>query len=173
MGAREAEVGISALGALRETRDDAVAWQLRGFKTSGGIGGNVGLIYRWELLDNHLAGTNIFLDYENRDNSGFYRWSVGGEWRSAWTDWFINIYRGLSSPQADGDERIYTADGYELEFNLHSPDLPWLIAGVTYYEWEGKFDHENDDGLRWGLKLAPTSSPVLLELEYEDAAKGT
>ena len=173
LGTRRAEIGISALGALRETTSDAVAWQVRGFKTSEGIGGNVGLIYRWKLLNNHLAGTNIFLDYEKRNQADFFRWSLGGEWRSAWTDWFINVYKGLSDPSEEGDKRIYTADGYELEFNVHSPDLPWLIGGVTYYNWEGKFAQKNDDGVRWGLKLSPTNTPILLELEYEDAATGS
>ena len=172
LGGRRAQVGISALGALRESNDDAVAWQLRGFKTSGGAGGNAGLLYRWALLDNMLGGANVFLDYEQRDSHDFFRWSAGGELRSAWADVFANVYRGISDPRENGDERIYTADGYELELNVHSPDLPWLIGAATYYHWDGQYDDSNDDGVRFGLKIAPVNTPLILELEYEDADKG-
>ena len=172
LGGRRAQVGISALGALRESNDDAVAWQLRGFKTSGGAGGNAGLLYRWALLDNMLGGANVFLDYEQRDSHDFFRWSAGGELRSAWADVFANVYRGIGDPRENGDERIYTADGYELELNVHSPDLPWLIGAATYYHWDGQYDDSNDDGVRFGLKIAPVNTPLILELEYEDADKG-
>ena len=172
LGGRRAQVGISALGALRESNDDAVAWQLRGFKTSGGAGGNAGLLYRWALLDNMLGGANVFLDYEQRDSHDFFRWSAGGELRSAWADVFANVYRGIGDPRENGDERIYTADGYELELNVHSPDLPWLIGAATYYRWDGQYDHSNDDGVRFGLKIAPVNTPLILELEYEDADEG-
>ena len=165
LGTRRAQVGLNVLGALRERNDDAVAWQLRGFKSSKGQGGNAGLIYR-RLAGDALAGANVFLDYETYSGDGFWRWSGGTEFRSAWVDVFGNVYKAISDEVEDGNVRIYTADGYELELNVHSPDVPWLTGEATYYNWDGKHSQKDDNGVRWGLKLAPWAG-LEFGLEYE------
>ena len=165
LGGRRAQVGLNVLGALRERNDDAVAWQLRGFKSSKGQGGNAGLIYR-RLAGDALAGANVFLDYETYSGDGFWRWSGGTEFRSAWVDVFGNVYKAISDEEEDGNVRIYTADGYELELNVHSPDVPWLTGEATYYNWDGKHSQKDDNGVRWGLKLAPWAG-LEFGLEYE------
>ena len=165
LGGRRAQVGLNVLGALRERNDDAVAWQLRGFKSSKGQGGNAGLIYR-RLAGDALAGANVFLDYETYSGDGFWRWSGGTEFRSAWVDVFGNVYKAITDEKKDGNFIIYTADGYELELNVHSPDVPWLTGEATYYNWDGKHSQKDDNGVRWGLKLAPWAG-LEFGLEYE------
>ena len=168
LGGRRAQVGLNVLGALRERNDDAVAWQLRGFKSSKGQGGNAGLIYR-RLAGDALAGANVFLDYETYSGDGFWRWSGGTEFRSAWVDVFGNVYKAISDEVEDGNVRIYTADGYELELNVHSPDVPWVTGEATYYNWKGKYpqnDDKDESGVRWGVKLAPWAG-LEFGLEYE------
>ena len=174
LGGRRAQVGLNVLGALRERNDDAVAWQLRGFKSSKGQGGNAGLIYR-RLAGDALAGANVFLDYETYSGDGFWRWSGGTEFRSAWVDVFGNVYKAISDEVEDGNVRIYTADGYELELNVHSPDVPWLTGEATYYNWKGKYpqnDDKDESGVRWGVKLAPWAGLEFgLEYEKQDKSK--
>ena len=168
LGGRRAQVGLNVLGALRERNDDAVAWQLRGFKSSKGQGGNAGLIYR-RLAGDALAGANVFLDYETYSGDGFWRWSGGTEFRSAWVDVFGNVYKAITGVKKDGIFRIYTADGYEVELNVHSPDVPWLTGEATYYNWDDKNlgeDDKDESGVRWGLKLAPWAG-LEFGLEYE------
>ena len=168
LGTRRAQVGLNVLGALRERNDDAVAWQLRGFKSSKGQGGNAGLIYR-RLAGDALAGANVFLDYETYSGDGFWRWSGGTEFRSAWVDVFGNVYKAITGVKKDGIFRIYTADGYEVELNVHSPDVPWLTGEATYYNWDDKNlgeDDKDESGVRWGLKLAPWAG-LEFGLEYE------
>ena len=168
LGGRRAAIGINALGALRQTERNAIAWQLSGFKSKDGVGGNVGGIYRWVTPDeNHLLGANLFLDYEDYEVGAFNRWSLGGEWRSAWVDAFANVYRGITDSKLHKGERYYTADGYELEVNVHSPNVAWIAGALTYYNWKGENGDSDEDGVRFGLRFTPTL-PLLLEVEYDD-----
>ena len=168
LGGRRAAIGVNALGALRQTERNAIAWQLSGFKSKDGIGGNVGGLYRWVTPDeNHLLGANLFLDYEDYEAGAFNRWSLGGEWRSAWVDAFANVYRGITDSKLHKGERYYTADGYELEVNVHSPNVAWIAGALTYYNWKGEDGDSDEDGVRFGLKFTPTL-PLLLEVEYDD-----
>ena len=168
LGGRRAAIGINALGALRQTERNAIAWQLSGFKSKDGVGGNVGGLYRWVTPDeNHLLGANLFLDYEDYEAGAFNRWSLGGEWRSAWVDAFANVYRGITDSKLHKGERYYTADGYELEVNVHSPNVAWIAGALTYYNWKGENGDSDEDGVRFGLKFTPTL-PLLLEVEYDD-----
>ena len=154
LGGRRAAIGVNALGALRQTERNAIAWQLSGFKSKDGIGGNVGGLYRWVTPDeNHLLGANLFLDYENHDAGTFNRWSLGGEWRSAWVDAFANVYRGITDSKLHKGERYYTADGYELEVNVHSPNVAWIAGALTYYNWKGENGDSDEDGVRFGLRV--------------------
>ena len=168
LGGRRAAIGVNALGALRQTERNAIAWQLSGFKSKDGVGGNVGGLYRWVTPDeNHLLGANVFLDYEDYEAGAFNRWSLGGEWRSAWVDAFANVYRGITDSKLHKGERYYTADGYELEVNVHSPNVAWIAGALTYYNWKGEDGDSDEDGVRFGLKFTPTL-PLLLEVEYDD-----
>ena len=168
LGGRRAAIGINALGALRQTERNAIAWQLSGFKSKDGVGGNVGGLYRWVTPDeNHLLGANLFLDYEDYEAGAFNRWSLGGEWRSAWVDAFANVYRGITDSKLHKGERYYTADGYELEVNVHSPNVAWIAGALTYYNWKGEDGDSDEDGVRFGLRFTPTL-PLLLEVEYDD-----
>ena len=168
LGGRRAAIGVNALGALRQTERNAIAWQLSGFKSKDGVGGNVGGLYRWVTPDeNHLLGANVFLDYEDYEAGAFNRWSLGGEWRSAWVDAFANVYRGITDSKLHKGERYYTADGYELEVNVHSPDVAWIAGALTYYNWKGENGDSDEDGVRFGLRFTPTL-PLLLEVEYDD-----
>ena len=168
LGGRRAAIGVNALGALRQTERNAITWQLSGFKSKDGVGGNVGGIYRWVTPDeNHLLGANLFLDYEDYEAGAFNRWSLGGEWRSAWVDAFANVYRGITDSKLHKGERYYTADGYELEVNVHSPNVAWIAGALTYYNWKGENGDSDEDGVRFGLRFTPTL-PLLLEVEYDD-----
>ena len=167
LGGRRAQVGLNVLGALREADDEAIAWQFRGFKSSGGLGGNAGLIYRRAVADNRaLAGANVFLDYETYADENFWRGSAGAELRSAWADVFGNVYRGFSDDVKKDGRTTYTADGYDVELNVHSPDLPWLTGEVAYYNFEGKAGDKDDDGVRFGVRVNPVSG-LELGVEYD------
>ena len=167
LGGRRGSAGLNVLGALRETADhDALAWQLRGFKTKDGGGGSAGLIYRWLPDETALVGVNAFADYETRNGDGFWRWSAGAEIRTAWADLFGNYYQGITDDKRRGDEWIYTADGYDVELNVHSPDLPWLVGEIAYFNWKGRYGDSADRGFRFGVKFKPATG-VELALEYE------
>ena len=167
LGGRRAQVGLNVLGALREADDEAIAWQFRGFKSSGGLGGNAGLIYRRAVADNRaLAGANVFVDYETYADENFWRGSAGAELRSAWADVFGNVYRGFSDDVKKDGRTTYTADGYDVELNVHSPDLPWLTGEVAYYNFEGKAGDKDDDGVRFGVRVNPVSG-LELGVEYD------
>ena len=167
LGGRRGSAGLNVLGALRETADyDALAWQLRGFKTKDGGGGSAGLIYRWLPDETALVGVNAFADYETRNGDGFWRWSAGAEVRTAWADLFGNYYQGITDDKRRGDEWIYTADGYDVELHVHSPDLPWLVGEIAYFNWKGRYGDSADRGFRFGVKVKPATG-VELALEYE------
>ena len=167
LGGRRAQVGLNVLGALREADDEAIAWQFRGFKSSGGLGGNAGLIYRRAVADNRaLAGANVFVDYETYADENFWRGSAGAELRSAWADVFGNVYRGFSDDVKKDGRTTYTADGYDVELNVHSPDFSWLTGEVAYYNFEGKAGDKDDDGVRFGVRVNPVSG-LELGVEYD------
>ena len=167
LGNRRAAFGLNALGAFRETSKDAIAWQLRGFKSSGGAGGNVGLIYRWATADdNALLGINSFVDYESYETEDFWRWSAGGEVRTAWADVFGNYYKSFEDEIRKDGEWLYSAEGYDVELNVHSPDLPWLVGEITYFHWKGIRGDDDDKGLRFGLRVNPATG-LELGVEYE------
>ena len=167
LGGRRGSAGLNVLGALRETADyDALAWQLRGFKTKDGGGGSAGLIYRWLPDETGLLGVNAFVDYETRNGDGFWRWSAGAEVRTAWADLFGNYYQGITDDRRRGDEWIYTADGYDVELHVHSPDLPWLVGEIAYFNWKGRYGDSADRGFRFGVKFKPATG-VEVALEYE------
>jgi len=185
LGNRRWEAGLSALGALREKADEAVIWQLRGFASGGSsAGGNAGLIYRKVANDAALLGFNVFLDYESHGDydENFWRWSYGGEIRSAWLDAYLNHYLPITDRkyQQEGANRyaVYTRGGYDAALVLHSPSHPWLSGELTYYHFDGELGQKDDVGLRYGIKLQPTygsrflGGNLNLKLEFDDKSGG-
>ena len=184
LGGRRANVHIDVLGALRETDGDAVAWQMRAYAGKD-AGGNAGLIYRRIVNENAralrdsvfgetLLGLNAFLDYEkHKDGGGFWRWSAGGEFRTAWVDGFGNLYRGITDARhrvKDGRKLAsYTSDGYDLRVAVHAPEHPWLIASATYFSFDGEFGQKDETGWRGGLTYRPRNLPLEVAVEYEDS----
>ena len=166
LGGRFGHAALNILGAFRETEQDAVAWQFRGY-TGDDSGGNAGLIYRREIRGN-LAGINSFVDYETRNGKSYWRWSAGGEFRSPWADAFANYYNGLTDADAAG----YTADGYDAELHVHAPQYSWLIFRAGYYLWEGQLGNEDEKGFRGGLRILPPGTPFQLDLEYQNGESG-
>ena len=171
LGMRLGHVGLNFLGALRDTGKDAVAWQLRGYWGEDERSGvNAGLIYR-RVLGDVLVGGNVFIDYETHNVADFYRLGLGGEFRSPWVDIFSNIYNGLSGDVelVDARQYVYTADGFDVEINAHSPDINWLVAAATYYTFEGKYGNPDDSGVRGGIKIKTPQYPFVIEAYYDDS----
>lgn len=171
LGMRLGHVGLNFLGALRDTGKDAVAWQLRGYwGEDERAGANAGLIYR-RVLGDVLVGGNVFIDYETHNVADFYRLGLGGEFRSPWVDIFSNIYNGLSGDVelVDARQYVYTADGFDVEINAHSPDINWLVAAATYYTFEGKYGNPDDSGVRGGIKIKTPQYPFVIEAYYDDS----
>ena len=178
LGGRFGHAGLNVLGSLRDTADDAVAWQFRGY-AGDESGGNAGLIYRREIkskqqgFESFLAGGNLFLDYETRDSENFWRLSFGGEVRSPWVDGFVNYYGGMTDDVAAAGGGIsYTASGYDLEVQVHSPRYSWLIGRAGYYLWRGEFGNEDEEGLRGGLRVLPLGTPLQFDIEYQSGEAG-
>ena len=152
LGNRTWQAGVSALGGLRETDVDVLAWQLRGSKGgNSSTGANAGLIYR-VVLDDFLVGGNAFVDYEDTDYGGFARWSLGAEFRSQWIDGFVNRYLSITSDRFTDDFIAYTKDGHDFAVELHSPDDRWR-GGFTFYEFAGKYGQDDDRGTRYHVAL--------------------
>lgn len=181
LGHRKANVGVEFIGALREGADDAVAWQLRGYAGDDDAKGvNVGLIYR-RLAQGGLIGGNVFFDHETHEEEDFSRWSVGGEVRSPWVDVFANYYDAITDDVArtltvvGGTPTIlhtYSAGGYDVEANIHSPDVRWFAVAASYYNYEGKYGQSDDSGFRAGVKLTPPNSNLRLDLFHDSGDNG-
>lgn len=180
LGGRRGQVGIAALGALRETAADAVVWQLRGYLAEeDAAGANAGIIYR-RAVNEALWGANIFADYERhgKADEDFLRGSFGVELRSAWLDVFANRYEAITGGkrQDDGDT-VYTRSGYDIEARTHAPQRQWLSGGLTYYRWQGEYGDADDRGWRYHLALEPPSDNVFgggwrVEIEMDSSAAG-
>ena len=143
VGGRRWQSGVNVLGALRETTDSALAWQLRGFAAEeGAVGSNFGLIYRQLAGEKNLLGVNTFVDYEDHDYGEFWRWSFGGELRGAWGGLFFNQYWAITGKQRFEDGGYYydayTRDGRDVALDLRMPYYDWLSGGLTYYHWRGE-----------------------------------
>ena len=174
LGNRVGSFGINFLGALRESSEDAVAWQFRAQKGLGSdsrAGGSAGLIYR-RVEQEVLLGANVFTDYETHELGNFWRWSFGAEARSQWIDLFANYYDGITDDEIGTDESgaftAYSADGYDVQVNVHSPTIKWFTAVATYYN----FDDGEDSGLRYGAKLRPPQANLEFEIYRDTADEG-
>ena len=179
LGGRPWQLGVNAIGSLREADDDVMLWQLRGFTAKDSKGGaNAGLIYRWAQEDTAMFGVNTFLDFEAHDRGDFLRWSVGGEVRTEWIDLYGNRYMAITDPRlqtsgADAGKYAYTKDGLDLEAAFHVPDMRWVSGYVKYYLFEGQGGEADDKGFVYGVKVSPPMAENLrLELELDDQDGG-
>ncbi|MCH9705384.1 MAG: inverse autotransporter beta domain-containing protein, partial [Proteobacteria bacterium] len=174
LGERKWQAGLSALGAVRETDDDALVWQLRGYAAEqGSIGANAGIIYRRAVQDDLLLGSNLFLDYEKHGSydEDFFRRSLGFEARSSQLDLYINRYWAITPPAATDDGKyIYSKDGYDIELAIRPYEDINVSGGVTYYKWQGEFGDTDESGLLYNLRFQPFSSSFpSIELELEQS----
>ena len=186
LGGRPWQLGVNAIGSLREADDDVMLWQLRGFTAKDSKGGaNAGLIYRWAQEDTAMFGVNTFLDFEAHDFGDFLRWSVGGEVRTEWIDLYGNRYMAITDPrlQTGGENDglyAYTKDGLDLEAAFHVPDMRWVSGYIKYYLFEGKGtdpetgeNNPDEKGFVYGVKVSPPMAENLrLELELDDQDGG-
>ena len=183
LGGRFSQAALNAVGAVRESVSDVLAWQLRGYfgrdDDSGGRQGlNAGLIYRRAVQnDTALWGVNTFLDYETYEEEQFWRWSGGAEYRTAYANAYANYYLGISDPVFSVNEdneniATYTADGYEIGVNVRIPNVSWLSLVGEYYAWEGQYGREDDSGFRSGVRFHPLSMPFSAEILFQDGEDG-
>ena len=167
LGGRKGAGGVDVAGALRETDDDIVGWQLRAYAAEHGSKGlNTGLFYR-RVVGGALAGVNVFADYEDGDDGDFWRWSVGGDVKNRLGELSANRYFALTDAQVVGGENVYTREGYDVDFAVRIPRLEWAKARVGYYNFKGEFGDEDENGFRAGLDLSPGAG-LVVGVEYDD-----
>ena len=167
LGGRKGAGGVDVAGALRETDDDIVGWQLRGYAAEHGAKGlNTGLFYR-RVVGGALAGVNVFADYEDGDDGDFWRWSVGGDVKNRLGELSANRYFAITDAQVVGGKTAYTREGYDVDVAVRIPRLEWAKARVGYYAFEGEFGDEDENGFRAGLDLSPGAG-LVLGVEYDD-----
>ena len=167
LGGRKGAGGVDVAGALRETDDDIVGWQLRGYAAEHGAKGlNTGLFYR-RVVGGALAGVNVFADYEDGDDGDFWRWSVGGDVKNRFGEISANHYFAITDAQMVGDKTAYTREGYDVDLAVRIPRLEWAKARVGYYEFKGEFGDEDENGFRAGLDLSPGDG-LVVGVEYDD-----
>ena len=179
-GGRPAEAAVNLLGALHESESGAALWQFRGFASSESDQGfNLGALYRTEGGDAAaMFGANVFLDFLSESESGgFWRYSGGLEFRSAWVDAYVNQYFPITSPftPAGSGEIAYTAGGRDFALRLHSPRVKWLAGALTRYQWSGEGGDGEESGLRYALEFRPPpdwGKGLLFELEYDQPEDG-
>ena len=167
LGGRKGAGGVDVAGALRETDDDIVGWQLRGYAAEHGTKGlNTGLFYR-RVVGGALAGVNVFADYEDGDDGDFWRWSVGGDVKNRLGELSANHYFAITDAQKIDGKDAYTREGYDVDVAVRIPRLEWAKARVGYYEFKGEFGDEDENGFRAGLDLSPGAG-LVVGVEYDD-----
>ena len=172
IGRAPSHAGLNVVGALRESDSNAIGWQLRGFSgfEDSRFGGNFGLIVRSIIQQQGqdvLIGGNAFVDYETVDGDGFLRWSLGAEMRSEWVDFFANKYVVVDGPaDKQNGAWVYSANGYDMQLHVHSPNAPVLTGVLGYYLWEGEREQSDDSGLLAGIRLTPSQLPLKVQVDY-------
>ena len=167
LGGRKGAGGVDVAGALRETDDDIVGWQLRAYAGEDSAKGlNSGVFYR-RVVNGALAGVNVFADYEDGDDGDFWRWSIGGDVKNRFGELSANHYFAITDAQMVGDKTAYTREGYDVDVAARIPRLEWAKARVGYYEFKGEFGDEDENGFRAGLDLSPGAG-LVVGVEYDD-----
>ena len=173
LGGRKGAGGVDVAGALRETDDDIVGWQLRAYAGEDSAKGlNSGVFYR-RIVNGALAGVNVFADYEDGDDGDFWRWSIGGDVKNRFGELSANHYFAITDAQVVGGKTAYTREGYDVDVAARIPRLEWAKARVGYYNFKGEFGDADEDGLRAGLDLSPGEGVVFgVEYDGEDGSFG-
>ena len=163
LGGRDWSAAIGVAGAARETADDVLAWELRGFSGENqDVGANIGGFYRWveggiDADSAVLLGINTFFDYaQHADWGDFLRWSFGADFHSRWVDLYGNWYEAITGGQAQpGGETAYSRSGYDV--GAQANFWRWMSAGLTYYRWLGEYGDADQEGIRYHLSFYPSS----------------
>ena len=177
LGDRPWQLGVNALGSLREANDDVILWQLRGFTAKDTKGGaNAGLVYRRAHEDTAMLGVNAFLDFQSHDLGDFWRWSVGGEVRTEWLNFYGNRYIAITDPIPNADEANkwnYSRDGVDFGVVFNVPNISWVKGNIEYYLWEGEFGDSDKKGFIYGVNVTPPMAEnVRVELKLNDQDGG-
>ena len=175
-GDRPWSLGLGGILSLHERQDSAIGLQFYG-NSGENSRGYSGLFYRQALGTEHLLGINSFVDYEEdieRNDDGFWRWTLGGEWRTSWLDLRANHYLGLTEGKIQSDGAyIYTADGSDIALNLHAPQAGWLSGELKYYQWDGQYGDADEEGIKYGIQVAPTGlSNLNFNIGYDNPLDG-
>ncbi len=125
---------------------------------------NIGLGYRRLFLGaTLLAGANIF--YDNEWTNYHKRGSLGAEVRWFGVDLYANIYRHLSGKrEVDTAKFERVLDGYDVEWTLQAPYLPWLRARGKRFEWSTQDVAKNVKGWTAGFEADLHQN---LQVEYK------
>ena len=167
LGGRKGAGGVDVAGALRETDDDIVGWQLRAYAGEDSAKGlNSGVFYR-RVVNGALAGVNVFADYEDGDDGDFWRWSIGGDVKNRFGELSANHYFAITDSQVINRQNTYTREGYDVDVAARIPRLEWAKARVGYYNFKGEFGDEDENGFRAGLDLSPGAG-LVVGVEYDD-----
>ena len=172
LGDRRASGGVDAAGALRESADEVIGWQLRAYAGEGGNkGGNIGAFWRraqWlHFVDEGLLGANIFADYEDTDGGSFWRWSIGGEMKTRAGDVNVNRYFVLTDPVVlANNRRVYSRAGLDIDAALNIPGAEWAQARVGYFLWEGEFGDADIEGFKAGFDIKPGAG-IVVGVEFD------
>ena len=171
LGDRKWEVALDSIGAVRDTDDDIILWNARGFVAQNDTGGgSAGLIYR-RNFNQVLLGVNSYLDFENDGDYGsFWRYSSGIEAMGNSWDFSANVYRAITGDKTAIKSGVlstaYSADGWDAQVNGNLPFYPQLAIGARYYKWQQKSD-KNISGLVYSAELNPTNN-FRVGVEYDD-----
>ncbi len=168
LGGRKGQFAIDTIGGLRERKDDVIGWHLRGYAgEENARGGNAGLFWR-VVKGESLLGANAFLDYERDENAGgFWRWSLGAEWKNKYGELSANRYWRITDGKQLADGFYYTREGFDADLYLRAPGLEWAALRGGYYQWKGERGDKDDEGFRYGLRLSPGGG-VYLEAEFDE-----
>jgi len=135
---------------------------------------SAGFGYRKLLFDNNLmAGINTFFDYQ--DPNQHYRQGVGLEFIGKYTELRSNGYFGLSPTRVveettSSTTRARVANGYDVEFGVPVPYLPWFKVFGGYYWYDFK-EGSDMEGWKGRAELKPLSF-MTVNLETYDDNKG-
>ena len=169
------------VGAFRDSADSVLAWQSRGFGgADGNAGGNLGALFRLARDESvlfgepALFGANVFVDYQADSLGAFWRYSLGGEFRSRFGEVYANYYAPLTGPVSSGNLRRYSAAGFDVKAEVRAPGQDWLSGFWEYYRWRGEFGQADESGSRYGAKLNPSlwSPWWQFELSYDQPTEG-
>ena len=117
---------------------------------------NFGLGFRNLFADNDaMAGIKLF--YDNDDEYGVSRWSVGADLSWKALDLYANKYHGLGDWKPTNRGAIEKSlNGYDIDLAAQLPYMPWAKLHAMRYQWEREPAFENITGRKLSLEGALT-----------------